>query len=1612
MQIYLTSDFFFEPNGTFWICLQPHVKIAAQPDMDTLMASLGKSANFQYTLWQRNADTTGLVPVPFPSDADLFLKLGGAGPGFEMRSNLRTKAVVLNKQGWLDFEKANRDAGERMERSGNSTSPVMAEGAFAPIYNQSLQTTWVDLLKEAQTDNRVDPVNHMCQMLTMAFWGGTRRRMPMGVATGLDKIGIMTLQEIVPPDVASADTITNLHSLAGLMFRIGAKADTASLTSVVDLELDIDDGSGPKSVLKFSDLDWAKPTVKAFFSSLANPLPATGQSSLWNTDFGKRVYVSDGMTSFAPQLMGGQLWFRRKQEDSTTPRHPGGASLRSLTVRFRGDVPQPPAQLTLSLYDSFDVVFTKYGNVRPGPDGILLQLRPRIDERTAFYDEVNRQLKADATWFNATNPNRPRFYDSSGTERQFSFVGSYSLPWVAEGNALLFYGPSMDPSDALMLFPRITLPPLIKKGDDPKTDPFGLRYQWESATGAGDFRFDTLLVAGAPAGSDRAMILGANFAGQLQFDPAQSVSNIEGNLEVKYPAPVDPPDKNSINASDEYLHDLLNYNTLNVFAKYPGAASLVHLNPATELFPVYSVKPANQTVEPKDHYSAYFHFRYTQPVIPADPKDAAKFFANLYGRMAQTVELGFNIEHTYGLTIPLAAQGTIASFVNYPPVLPNELTLSGNAAKKLAAADPDLQDQHFCTISLVQRQDGDQLSLTFRPNWLSPEWAADPDLGPFSVAAWRSVAEMANAAGIALSGKFLSFDFRAALVNSTDDVLAQGFVNVPAFDTWKVDLTPTLRAAAAQWLKDAKMGKPLDPIPLAGENGLRVGAACTIVEFDLSLARPAVVLPPSATASLAFVRPAATVGAGAAGQAMVPVAASEIEGPYTAWLEGLASKLAPISPQLTQDEKQYALDLRSLLGATERESGAWIAPHSLAGPSGQAIPSICPASFRPLMRHPLLGDGTYQTVASYFWALDVVLRGAVQESAQMRVPEWKAYFDSLQARVADLVSLTDRMVAMAMPAPNGKSALLDPEVASCVSDLGGASPEALSFKTWLKSEIQAAPAIFGDSKAFLYTRLKGNGANGLLPKEFARLNFTKLLKREEITLAKPVSQQATDADRFLLWESLRDLKDRPGFGFAETLDNLRYRDDFEVREFSLSSLEGLVEKLRSPSPDAPEPDNVMLVDGKVHIPAGAFVPGDKDVLVKLPSREPVTAPVHHFTGFILDCQSKDGFNTAAAGALVRDNLLTGSVTAVPQSGDPAMPIACTVGRPASTFARPADALDQYVLSAVFSIRGDEEATTEWNHAFDNDRFHLRTDRLAAATPRSGGKPEDFISSLMKTISPDMLPGLHDSVLKPETVNFFSQAMQPATPPDNIAEITALPYLEISASDTGAVLSFKYADGTNVQGIEAYLLKTGVASAGCAAPPDGSSMILLINFQASIWTSSWVCLQQTRNLLSGQNQVHFAKEFATVAALAGPQDGVQSVVTRDKSANVPKTLPRQKYTMAELVQKLLFDTKLLKPEVTGDQWRRFDLTVTFHARQQLTQWTVYVDETGALQDERETVEHSSLAERSFTGRGQTGEFDSPLEWAIKDIDDYFVDFHWSSGWNVPFFRIDHVPAKFN
>jgi hypothetical protein len=1304
------------------------------------------------------------------------------------------------------------------------------------------------------------------------------------------------------------------------MFRIGSQDDSASLNNVIDLQLDIDSGSGPNTVMKFSDLPWAKPTVVAFFSSIGTTPPPPNQSSVWFPDLGKRVYVSDGASSFAPQSIGGKLWFRRKQ-DTGTAEHPGSANIRSLEVRLKTDKVPAATTLDLFLYDSFDVVFTKFGDARQGSHGVLLQLQPRTDERLTFFKEIRSQLAANPDWF--TGANKPRFFDRNGTELHPAFVGSFSLTWTGRFfqddtwalGTILYYGPPMDFPDALMLFPRPGTQTLKLMGSDPSVDPFGLRYELNLPGGTGNFSFDTL--APALSSDDEAnFTVTTTFAGQYHFDLAQSISNIEGNLEVQYPAPVDPQNADSIDARQEYLHDLLNYNSVNVLARYFGKTDLRHLNPKTELFPVWTVKPSEQTTEAKDHYSSYFHFRYTLPITPAtvtDQKSSAAFFKDLYSRLGEAVKLSFNIEHTYGTIIPLSSQGDATAFVNYAPILPNDLTLDGSIAKGFAPID-----QRFCHIALVQGANTDHLMLTFNPKWLSPAWAADEALRPFHVAAWRSVAELAYAQKVVITGKFLRFNFATALDDTTDDVFAQGLESVADFANWQVDITALLTSAMYTSLANGELQtSTFDNIPLSVGTGVRVASSCTVVEFDLNLTRKPTVLP-RASDSVMFVRPSLPLKIGPTGQSMEVVSSAQVNSAYEAWVNTLAQRTSPIQPSLNQQDQELARDLRNILGAGEAESGAWTPLLSSISQTGQVIPAICPLAFRPIATDAQLGDGTYLTVSNYLWALDCIFRAAVFESATMDVVAWQSYFKNLQVKSREIVNILTNMQKMLLPVPNTAASELDAEVKSAATELSQSNTaEFAATMQWLQMQIGAAPSIFGDSKAFLYTRLKGNGAGGLMPIDFVRLNFTKSLMRQETGIGKQSgmgTQQATDADRALVWESLRDLKSRPSFGFIETLDALRYGDEFQIADFSLSSLRGLVETVRVPAPGQAEPDQIALMGGKVHIPIGSVVPNTPQSKIKLPSRQPVIMPTHHFTGQII---FPEGMNFASlpANPLVRDSLLSGKIEPLPTNPkpDPSIPIACIVGSPPKDMTiehAPASA-DQYVLSSIFSIRGDEQMIADWFDAFENDRFHINIQQLASAAVSSTGQVNDFIKSLTATIRPDTIPNLQTGVLSDDSIRLFTAALQPATPPGNIADIVKQPYLQIIPNGTGVTLAFIDSDGRPSKDFEAYLFKTAVASAGCKAPPTGSSMILAINRLATPWTASWTCIQQTRNLLDGSKQAHFANDFATAAPLAGPQMGIQPNVTKTMGPHTPpKILSRKLYTTAELV------TQLLIPDLTA------------------------------------------------------------------------------------------------
>lgn len=862
MKIYLTVDFFLQdwigdPNGVFWICVQPHIQLSdTGNEIADFIANIHEFRSFEYTLWNRSDAADGLVPVPLPSNADLFLDLLSSTDEFEPLDNLRRSAVRIKKEDWPELYRANSDPGSTLpfwppQRKRQNVD--IPSAPFAIAYNASLIEAWREFRAEAARDARINPVTHAAQMLRVAFWGGSQWRIPAGVQIDmLHGVDLMALPD--PPDFSAGDLqiTTNLHSLVGLIFRVCKRSEASDFTGVTDLQLRLEDGQPNPITIRFSTFHWATGTINAFFSTLMQDPPNTLAKAAWREGFQKRVYVSDALTMFAPQPLDETVWFRRRQEDQSEGADLLGHDLRSFVVRPNGNVTDTPPQLTLTPHDAFEVSLVRYRDSRAQADGRgLLQLKPKPGQQARFYDEM-RAHGDPATWL--SGPDRPRFVDAKGNSFTPELVGIYTFDWDQEDLTILFYGRIPEGEQAALIVRRPCEPIIAKlKGADPTEDPFGLRYEVKMPSGIGNFHFDMLeIVADTDLKFLKSLAPAASFAGQHHFEPVQSVSNIEGILEVRYPKPADPPNENTINAAEEYLHDLLNYNALNVFAQYETESKPLHLNPRTELYPLFK-RPANSgdpypVVDDAPYYINYFQFRYTQSLLPDETIPAPIFFTSLYAKLGAGSAITFNIEHTYGFTKPLDVKGRGYGAATWRPILPNELTLTGKAAE----IKPD--HLYFCTASLLETTP-EKIRLRFDPEWITQSWANDVKLRPFYLAAWRSIAELANASSIIITGRFLRFNFQRALKEGRYGELAAGLEPIPEFDPWELNITERVRNTCHQWLLTGAIDNAVLDFDAAAP--VSISNTSLVVELLLGVKRDPKVLPIVGDEAV-FVRAAAT----------------------------------------------------------------------------------------------------------------------------------------------------------------------------------------------------------------------------------------------------------------------------------------------------------------------------------------------------------------------------------------------------------------------------------------------------------------------------------------------------------------------------------------------------------------------------------------------------------------------------------------------------------------------------------------------------------------------------------------------------------------------------------
>ncbi|MFH1982726.1 MAG: hypothetical protein ABIL58_12860 [Pseudomonadota bacterium] len=866
-KIYLTLDLFthrwFEPDkpdAAVWLCVQPHVELHGPPnaqvdqryrDLKTYIENCEKGGNFSYVFISKESDhDREFVPVNFPSDVDLRIKWIGTGPVSGENNNTRKDGMrILNAEG---FERDNREilpySLQQKENRDLSTWAIDDSDSppFAGLYNDALKEALTNLEADKERD-----ISDLADQLSLAFWGGTRRRIRAGKTVQPGDVEFLVLETGTPEDSLdqSADSsyrVTNLHSLNGLMFKVLSYDDATNQTNILNdlvIHLTYDDGGESlppiSSILNSDGEREAIQGLRDYFKTLPDVDPHLLSKVRKHEcpEFARRVYIEEQMSGFAPmdiELVAHtnadkkRPWFRRRAE-----RRADADVAARLSELSRVVVHQRSESLTIDWnrnlrFEVADIVEARFFRYRCGGRSkagwIVCQLNPTPTDVTQF----KRELEKDPGSF-ADNP----ILDEDGKEigaDEVRFLGCYDFAWEPAPVVLYlvkFKQKTNDQGNTAMrrvsvLLPRrdsnnnpITL--LLEPAgtsEKPKNgvvvaDPSGPRWELRDHQDLPEVEFELLRLVDPPIENERAweeLVVAAAFKKDSEFAFARSAGRYEGVIRVDYPLITGDV------AEQEIGEDLLNFNTLNIYHRWEAFNAVFsgkenrreQCNRFSELFPFWS----SDAVQGTNHSHA-FHYRFSQPQqSPPDEltgEQIRHYFDALYTAAGKEARfLDFRIENTYGAEIDINPGADQDSEHQTPldirPQLPTQVT-SPFSNTQIQDGNEDLVGHPpFFTVELTGES---ILRLKFDRAYLDPMLAKDKpsDIGQEdrSKAAWReahvqairALCELAYAQELELHGRFLAFDYAKALgTDNAKTQLVRGLKEVEGFKGcgWPIQL--------------------------------------------------------------------------------------------------------------------------------------------------------------------------------------------------------------------------------------------------------------------------------------------------------------------------------------------------------------------------------------------------------------------------------------------------------------------------------------------------------------------------------------------------------------------------------------------------------------------------------------------------------------------------------------------------------------------------------------------------------------------------------------------------------------------------------------------------------
>ncbi|MGO8038229.1 hypothetical protein [Rhizobium leguminosarum] len=1628
MELIVTLDHFFQDwdsgQGSLWLCVQPHVQTTVHNKAvsDWVQQSADGSGLTYIAAALSETAVMDLTPVPFPDSCLLEVKLFDASGNPVPTVHPNTGAqrdVIVNDLGTAfrignaaEFAAANRDA--ELETAPSIPLQPVYELPFALGYNMTLRDALAARLRVQPTDPKApapQPISELDlrNMLSLAFWGGLRRTLPGSVTTTAEADWMKVGEE---PD---GRAIANHHGLCGLLFRLGGPGDVARLSNIRKIEVTIRNSGWSKDVEGLDSVSSLQ-SIEAFFSTL--PAFPEAEPSLrpilkWNDRFASRAYAIDDGAAFVHSKPHDEDWFIRpagRKHDRPDP-------LRRLTAfRIRSAFNPAPDRLRLQPHLSFKIKLQAYRRypVQAGKP-ILLELvaTPEDAPRLArFLDDHPAVIE------------KGRFFNASGVEVTGpDLVGSYHLPWDTERRAdgaptVLYHGD--ENASAVIL--RLPLPVAdgsvlelvaekVVPGGQPS--PFGERWEVDLAQAeaiADDF--DALLCFAEPASASDGLsdlVASAVWPGEVTFEFAQSVSSVEGNVAADYFHPPEPASPTAVSARDEYAHDLINFNALNVYygwnegkSQLKDVGTVEHFNKFSELYPI---QRRHEGVLRLQHY---FVFR-ARPAAAAPPAGvkADEFFQRLYSVMPEGRRAGFELEHTYGTRFDSTVEPLLSSHFDFPLLPASRIPRPSEKLAAVLSVQPPTKVFLSCTFETDAKGD-ETLRLTFDPDWLQAPLSSDPVWGTAYVQAWRSLAELAFAKSISLTAQCLVFDFTVG-TKSSDPRLAAALKQDALIAGFPRNCTSELQSLAEAYLAGDFSTTEVKIILTTGSDP-RIGKRCHVVEFGLKVERTIDRLPHPAQSSAdsspwMLLRFRTDVGPDdlylVDGQVTEEVSDGRDIGAFSGWLLSLGAAEGPIQAEDADSLGRTSLLRRLLSGGNDARE--WIAPAAAVEGDGRTSSiSACPIGFRPIAVEPtVLGSQTTLLLSRYMEGLASILDCESLQWANRwtTASDWRKHFTSLQSGQATIVAIIDKTVGLLHPLPNpDPKVAIDPVVLESVAAWKTPSTGVKdAVSAWASSALLQDPRLFAGTKALLYTRLWGEDGHNLRT-DFFRLKSFKQIRPETVDQAGRVFPEVVDKDIFSYREGLSPLAGTTWFGFAETLDDLRYDSQFAFETLSMTSVETFLDQALA-SEEGKLPPAEADMDSKV------YVPGPEKDMITLAARAPLVPPVAVFAGEIEGMNDDRQVGGLAVGQRFdRQMFLSGRLE---RAASGAADIVELVGMSPVMTGRRSRFLDDFILSNIFAIRGDEEAGAEnpgggaaaWTAAWDNDRFYLDIGVVADSSQPSrskgaSGVVEAFFDRLASSPDPILVANL-EAGYEDEVLQFVKAAMTPAPwQPFNGANRWYARLYEAIPSSTLAIDVLNDPSNRKPEASDPLIEVFAFRAVDPAGPKsDQPHLYLVINWLCKNWTPQRLAVEQTRNI-----NVGFAPEFGSTAIGRGAI--YQPFFNLDLYSKLPVArLERRKYALAELVDLLLVGSALEDAEDAS----KYDLSITVSHDQIVEVEGEYLNASGDIRATTARPLRSSLPVAQVIhpyGVGSGAEID------LTSIN-YFsltFDFQWSSKSNLQFFRL--------